>query len=885
MENKLIFEFSKNKTDGDSSLNNLLGGKGANLAEMSNMGIPVPPGFTITTEVCNYFTENKKLPDNLDTEIKESVNRLESFSDKSFGGTGTPLLLSVRSGGRISMPGMMDSILNIGLNDANVSQLAEAFNDERFALDSYRRLIQMYANIVLGVEHERFEAVLANKKRMDDVDSDADFNVDQLNWIINAYKNTVERFTDAAFPQEPYDQLIGAIEAVFNSWQNKRAVTYRKINNIPDAWGTGATIQTMVFGNLNDKSGTGVAFTRNPSNGDKELYGEYLINAQGEDVVAGIRTPHPIKTNKKVEQESLESKFPKAYKEIIEISAKLENHFKEVQDIEFTIENEEIYLLQTRKAKRTAQASVKIAIDMQREGVVTKEEALTMVDANSITNLLHPQFVDSQEKELFNKALNASPGAAVGEIVFDADKAEEEASKGRDVILVRDETSPEDIHGMHSSVGILTTKGGMTSHAAVVARGMGKPCVVGAESLIIDNSLKTISNGTIVLNEGDMISIDGGLGEVYIGELESEPPKPSPEFNTLMDWCDEFKSLKIRANAETITDTKKSIEFGAEGIGLCRTEHMFFEGDRIIPMREMIMSDTKQGRERALSKLITYQISDFEALFLLLKDKPITVRLLDPPMHEFLPKSDIEMTELGNAIGVSPAHIREMLVKLSESNPMLGHRGVRLGLSYPEIYEMQVETILRAAYNLNKNEKLNVSPEIMIPLVMNAEELSQMKEYLIEKINQLEEELKFTFNFTIGTMIELPSAALNSSSIAEHADFFSFGTNDLTQTTLGLSRDDASKFLNTYVENDIFSEDPFVSIDQGSVGRVVEISVNEGKSSNKDLKIGVCGEHAGEANSIKFFNTLQIDYISCSPFRIPTAKLAAAQAEIIKTNQ
>ena len=508
-----------------------------------------------------------------------------------------------------------------------------------------------------------------------------------------------------------------------------------------------------------------------------------------------------------------------------------------------------------------------------------------MVDANSITNLLHPQFVDSQEKELFNKALNASPGAAVGEIVFNADKAEEEASKGRDVILVRDETSPEDIHGMHSSVGILTTKGGMTSHAAVVARGMGKPCVVGAESLIINNSLKTISNGTITLNEGDIISIDGGLGEVYIGQLESEPPKPSTEFNTLMDWCDEFKSLKIRANAETITDTKKSLEFGAEGIGLCRTEHMFFEGDRIIPMREMIMSDTKQGRERALSKLITYQISDFEALFLLLKDKPITVRLLDPPMHEFLPKSDIEMTELGNAIGVSPAHIREMLVKLSESNPMLGHRGVRLGLSYPEIYEMQVEAILRAAYNLNKNEKLNVSPEIMIPLVMNAEELSQMKEYLIEKINQLEEELKFTFNFTIGTMIELPSAALNSSSIAEHADFFSFGTNDLTQTTLGLSRDDASKFLNTYVENDIFSEDPFVSIDQGSVGRVVEISVNEGKSSNKDLKIGVCGEHAGEANSIKFFNTLQIDYISCSPFRIPTAKLAAAQAEIIKTNQ
>ena len=884
MENKQIFEFSKNKTDGDSSLNNLLGGKGANLAEMSKMGIPVPPGFTITTEVCNYFTENKELPVNLNQDIKKAVSKLETFSDKSFSGKGTPLLLSVRSGGRISMPGMMDSILNIGLNDNNVSHLAETFNDERFALDSYRRLIQMYSNVVLGVEHDRFEAVLANKKRLDNVASDADFNVEQLKWIINAYKNTVERFTNAEFPQDPYEQLMGSIEAVFNSWQNKRAATYRKINNIPDEWGTGATVQTMVFGNLNDKSGTGVAFTRNPSNGLKELYGEYLINAQGEDVVAGIRTPHPIREDKNIEQESLESKFPNVYRDILEISTKLENHFKEVQDIEFTIENENIYLLQTRKAKRTAQASVKVAIDMQKEGIVTKEEAITMVDANNVTNLLHPQFVESQKKDLFTKALNASPGAAVGEIVFDADKAEEEANKGRDVILVRDETSPEDIHGMHSSVGILTTKGGMTSHAAVVARGMGKPCIVGAEVLIIDNELKTISNGATTLNEGDMISIDGGLGEVYIGELESEPSKLSDEFHTLMEWCDKFRRLTIRANAETIIDTEKSLEFGADGIGLCRTEHMFFEGERIIPMREMIMSDTKQGRERALSKLITYQISDFEALFLLLKDKPITVRLLDPPMHEFLPKSDIEITELGNAIGVSPAHIKEMLLKLSESNPMLGHRGVRLGLSYPEIYEMQVEAILRASYNLQKNEKLGVSPEIMIPLVMNSEELSQMKEVLIEKISQLEEELKFTFNFTIGTMIELPSAALNSSSIAEHADFFSFGTNDLTQTTLGLSRDDASKFLNTYIENDIFSIDPFVSIDQASVGRVVKMSVDEGKKSNNELKIGVCGEHAGEAESIKFFNTLEIDYISCSPFRIPTAKLAAAQAEIIQSN-
>ncbi len=884
MDNKLIYEFSSQKTDGDASLSNLLGGKGANLAEMSKLGIQVPPGFTITTEVCNYFSKNKKLPDGLKEEIINYVSNLESLSQKSFGNSESPLLLSVRSGGMISMPGMMDSILNIGLNDDNVQNLAKAFNDERFALDSYRRLIQMYSNVVLGVEMDRFEAVIANKKRMDNVTSDADFNVDQLDWIINAYKNTVERFTNSPFPQDPHEQLVGAIEAVFSSWQNKRAITYRKINNIPDSLGTGATIQTMVFGNLNDKSGTGVAFTRNPSNGSKELYGEYLINAQGEDVVAGIRTPHPIKNDDSVEQESLESKFPNAYKEIKEIASKLESHFKEVQDLEFTIENEKVYLLQTRKAKRTAQASIKIAIDLHNEGITTKEESLIMVDANSITNVLHPQFVQSQEKALFTKALNASPGAAVGEIVFDADKAEKEANRGRDVILVRDETSPEDIHGMHSSVGILTTKGGMTSHAAVVARGMGKPCVVGAEGLTIDVENKTIGNGERVLTEGDIISIDGSLGEVYIGELETEPPRPSDEFNTLMDWCSEYKRLAVRANAETVLDTEKSLEFGAEGIGLCRTEHMFFEGERIIPMREMIMSESQQGRKRALKKLIDFQIADFESLFLLLKEKPITVRLLDPPMHEFLPKSDIEMTELGNAIGVSPSYIREMLVKLSESNPMLGHRGVRLGLSYPEIYEMQVEAILRAAYNIQKKDGVLVTPEIMIPLVMNAKELHQMKNLLIKKISKEQKKLDYKFEYTIGTMIELPSAALNSGSIAEHADFFSFGTNDLTQTTLGLSRDDASKFLTKYVENNIFSQDPFVSIDKKTVGKAVEISVNDGRQSNKDLKIGVCGEHAGEAESIHFFNTLEIDYISCSPFRIPTAKLAAAQAEIIQSN-
>ena len=881
MKNKLIFEFSKQHTDGDSSMVSLLGGKGANLAEMTNLGISVPPGFTITTEVCNYFMEHNQLPDSLEEEVDNAVKKLEKYSDLSFSGNSKPLLLAVRSGGRISMPGMMDSILNIGLNDNNINQLAEQFNDERFALDSYRRLIQMYSNVVLGLDYSRFEAVVENKKRIDNVSSDKDFNPDQLNWIINAYKNTIERFSEVPFPQDPKEQLNGAIKAVFSSWLNTRAVNYRKINHIPDEWGTGATIQTMVFGNLNDKSGTGVAFTRNPSDGTKELFGEYLLNAQGEDVVAGIRTPQPI-SKSDITNASLQEKFPNVYSEIFNIAQTLEEHFKEVQDIEFTIQDQKVYLLQTRKAKRTAQASVKIAIDMQSEGVVTKEEAVMMVDADSITNLLHPQFVENQDKELFIKALNASPGAAVGEIVFDADKAEEEAEKGKKIILVRDETSPEDIHGMFSSVGILTTKGGMTSHAAVVARGMGKPCIVGAEKLLLNIEEKTISNGDIVLSEGDIISLDGSLGEVYTDALEVEPPNMSDSFIKLMEYCDEFRKLSIRANAETELDTINALEFGAEGIGLCRTEHMFFEGERIMPMREMIMADSPNGRKRALSKLIQFQIKDFEILFNLLRDKPITVRLLDPPMHEFLPKSDIEISNLAQDSGVTTGYIHEILLKLSESNPMLGHRGVRLGLIYPEIYEMQVEAIFRAVDNLSKKENVSVSPEIMIPLVMNANELRQMKDILITKIKEIESELDTKFTYTIGTMIELPSAALNSESIALEADFFSYGTNDLTQTTLGLSRDDASRFLSEYVEMKVFNTDPFVSIDPSSVGKLLEISSNKGKNANNALKIGVCGEHAGDPSSIFYLNTLSIDYISCSPFRIPTAKLAAAQAQLNK---
>ena len=879
MSSKLIYQFSQKKTDGDKTMSGLLGGKGANLAEMSNLGINVPPGFTVTTEVCNYFIQNKSFPENFDKELSSSIKKLQEYSGKVFGNSDNPLLLSVRSGAKISMPGMMDSILNIGLNDENVNHLSKVFNDERFALDSYRRLIQMYGNVVLGIDHKRFEAIIENKKRIDNLDSDAEFNPEHLQWIIDAYKNTIERFSSEPFPQDPQEQLIGSVKAVFNSWLNKRAITYRKINNIPENWGTGATVQTMVFGNLNENSGTGVAFTRFPSTGKNELYGEYLMNAQGEDVVAGLRTPFPITKHEKNVDLSLSEEHPKLHAQIREIATKLENHYKEVQDIEFTIENKKLYLLQTRKAKRTAQASVKIAVDMHNEKIVSKEEAINMVDADSITSILHPQFVESQEKEVFGKGLNASPGAAFGEIVFDADKAEEEANKGRNVILVRDETSPEDIHGMFSSVAILTTKGGMTSHAAVVARGMGRPCIVGAENLVIDYSKKIISSKEKTLEEGDLISIDGSAGEIYIGELELEAATLSEEFSTLMNWCNEIKKLEIRANAETVVDTSKALEFGAEGIGLCRTEHMFFEGERILPMREMIMSDSKQGRKRALKKLIKYQISDFESLFKLLKGKPITVRLLDPPMHEFLPKSDLEISQLANEIGVSPDHISEILMKLSESNPMLGHRGVRLGLSYPEIYEMQVEAILRAAHLIYENEKLEVTPEIMIPLVMNASELTQMKIILKKKIRKIEKKLNYEFKYTIGTMIELPSAALSSSEIAKDADFFSFGTNDLTQTTLGLSRDDASKFLGEYVEKQIFNIDPFVSIDPKTVGRLIEMSSNDGKKANKSLKVGVCGEHAGDPNSIYLLNTLNIDYISCSPFRIPAARLAAAQSE------
>ena len=880
MNNKLIYQFSSSITEGDKSMTDLLGGKGANLAEMSLLGINVPPGFTVTTDVCTYFMKNGNLPDSFEKELTQSLKKLEETTNKNFDSIKTPLLLSVRSGGKISMPGMMDSILNIGINDQNLESLASDFKDEKFALDSYRRLIQMYGNVVLNIEMDRFEAIIDNKKRIDGVERDSDFNPDQMRWIIEAFKNTVERFSKNPFPQNPNTQLMGAIEAVFKSWLNKRAKTYRRINNIPDEWGTAANVQSMVFGNLNEESGTGVAFTRFPSTGKNKLYGEYLMNAQGEDVVAGIRTPFPIGKHEKNIRPSLEEESPDTYKKIEDIADKLEKHYKDVQDIEFTIEDNVVYVLQTRSAKRTAQASVKIAVDMHHEGLLTKEEAINMVDASQITSVLHPQFKQSSDRELFEKGLNASPGAAVGVIVFDSDKAELEAQKGRKVILVRDETSPEDIHGMFSSVGILTTKGGMTSHAAVVARGMGKPCVAGAENLVIDHTKRSISNSDVTLEEGDLISIDGSTGEIFIGEIEMESATLSEEFNTLMKWCDEYKKFSIRANAETIHDTSKSLEFGADGIGLCRTEHMFFEGERILPMREMIMSESKQGRTRALEKIIDFQISDFVEIFKLMKEKPVTIRLLDPPMHEFLPKSEVEIAELGNSLGVSTAYVSEVLSRISESNPMLGHRGVRLGITYPEIYKMQVSAIFKAARLIFLEDKTKINPEIMIPLVMNAKEFKKMKKIIVRTIENLKNDFDFDLNYSIGTMIELPSAALNSSTIGESADFFSYGTNDLTQTTLGLSRDDSSKFLGEYVEKNIFEIDPFITVDENTVGKLVSSSVTDGRDSNNKIKIGVCGEHAGDPKSITFFNSLDIDYISCSPYRIPTARLAAAQAQI-----
>ena len=876
-----VYKFIDTDVDGGAEDTELLGSKGANLSEMAKLGLPIPPGFTITTEACNYFFENEqKFPNSLDSEIKKTISLLEKSLNKTFGRGDNPLLLSIRSGAQESMPGMMDSILNLGLNDETVLGLENITKNRRFALDSYRRFLQMYGDIVLGIEHSRFEAVITNKKRIEEKISDVELDENDLEWIINGFKNTIERFSGKDFPQDPNEQLRDAISAVFNSWMNPRAITYRKINNIPDSWGTGVTVQSMVFGNLNENSGTGVAFTRNPSDGTKKIFGEYLLNAQGEDVVSGTRTPFPLAKEGKTKGDSLEEAMPEIYKKIEAVCNKLEKHYKDMQDIEFTIENGDLYLLQTRTGKRSARASLKIAVDLVNERLINKQKALLRVKASDIENLLHPNIKPGTRKELFGKGLNASPGAATGVISFSAEETEELSNKGFDVILVREETSPEDIQGMFSSRGVITTRGGMTSHAAVVARGMGRPCIAGAEELLINYEKKTISNREVVLNNGDTITIDGTTGEIFLGELETVDSEPTEDYKTIMEWADQYRRLKIRANSETIKDTEKALSFGAEGIGLCRTEHMFFQGERIIYMREMIMADTEQGRKKALKKILNYQKDDFKELFKLLQGKPITVRFLDPPMHEFLPSGDLELKDVAEASGISFDYAKEKSLRLHEANPMLGHRGVRLAISYPEIYKMQARAVFEALIEVKKENKISTELEIMIPLIATGKELSLIKKDIKKTCRKIEKKHNTTIEYKLGTMIELPSAALRAEEISQHADFFSFGTNDLTQTTLGLSRDDSAKFLEEYIDKEIFHEDPFSSIDIKAVGKLVELATESGLVGNKKIKIGICGEHGGDPKSIIFFEKIGLDYVSCSPYRIPVAKLSAAQARI-----
>ena len=874
-----VYKFIDTDVDGGAEDTELLGSKGANLSEMAKLGLPIPPGFTITTEACNYFFENEqKFPNSLDSEIKKTISLLEKNLNKTFGRGDNPLLLSIRSGAQESMPGMMDSILNLGLNDETVLGLENITKNRRFALDSYRRFLQMYGDIVLGIEHSRFEAVITNKKRIEEKISDVELDENDLEWIINGFKNTIERFSGKDFPQDPNEQLRDAISAVFNSWMNPRAITYRKINNIPDSWGTGVTVQSMVFGNLNENSGTGVAFTRNPSDGTKKIFGEYLLNAQGEDVVAGTRTPFPLAKEGKTKGDSLEEAMPEIYKKIEAVCNKLERHYKDMQDIEFTIENGDLYLLQTRTGKRSARASLKIAVDLVNERLINKQKALLRVKASDIENLLHPNIKPGTRKELFGKGLNASPGAATGVISFSAEETEELSNRGLDVILVREETSPEDIQGMFSSRGVITTRGGMTSHAAVVARGMGRPCIAGAEELLINYEKKTISNREVVLNNGDTITIDGTTGEIFLGELETVDSEPTEDYKTIMEWADQYRRLKIRANSETIKDTEKALSFGAEGIGLCRTEHMFFQGERIIYMREMIMADTEQGRKKALKKILNYQKDDFKELFKLVQGKPITVRFLDPPMHEFLPSGDLELKDVAEASGISFDYAKEKSLRLHEANPMLGHRGVRLAISYPEIYKMQARAVFEALIEVKKENKISTELEIMIPLIATGKELSLIKKDIKKTCRKIEKKHNTTIEYKLGTMIELPSAALRAEEISQHADFFSFGTNDLTQTTLGLSRDDSAKFLQEYIDKEIFHEDPFSSIDTKAVGKLVKLATESGLVGNKKIKIGICGEHGGDPKSIIFFEKIGLDYVSCSPYRIPVAKLSAAQA-------
>jgi pyruvate,orthophosphate dikinase len=877
-----VYSFGAGHNEGRADMRNLLGGKGANLAEMASIGLPVPPGFTITTEVCTAYYENgQKYPNDLATQVRAALARVEEAVGNRFGDHHRPLLVSVRSGARVSMPGMMDTVLNLGLNDQTVEGLVTASGDARFAWDSYRRFIQMYGSVVLDVDHHRFEEIIEHVKLDTGKNEDTELTASEWHRVVDGYKEMVAEVTGKPFPQDPETQLWGAIGAVFGSWMNQRAVTYRRLHDIPAEWGTAVNVQAMVFGNMGEDCATGVCFTRDPSTGENIFYGEYLINAQGEDVVAGIRTPQPMaKERSKPSERSMEEAMPAAYAELVQVRATLERHYRDMQDIEFTVQSNKLYMLQTRNGKRTAAASLKIAVDMAREGLIDHTEAVRRVNPAALDQLLHPTLDPKAPRKLLAKGLPASPGAACGIVVFSADEAEARAQKGESVILVRIETSPEDIHGMHAARGVLTTRGGMTSHAAVVARGMGRPCVAGCGGITVDYNNQCLSAGGVRIESGQTLTLDGATGEVFIGSVAMVEPQLSGDFATLMGWADQVRRLRVRANAETPLDAETARRFGAEGIGLCRTEHMFFDPERIGAVRQMIMAETEQGRRAALARLLPFQRKDFLDLFEIMAGLPVTIRLLDPPLHEFLPHSEYEIAEVAASLGTEVEAMQRRMQELSEANPMLGHRGCRLGISFPEIYEMQARAIFEAAAEIGRKTHKAPVPEIMIPLVATKRELEITRAMVDRVAQEVFAEGGYHVLYSVGTMIELPRAALTADAIAGVADFFSFGTNDLTQTTFGLSRDDAGKFLPLYIEKGIFPKDPFVSIDPDGVGALVRIAAEKGRSVKADIKLGICGEHGGDPSSIHFCESVGLDYVSCSPYRVPVARLAAAQAAL-----
>ena len=878
-----VYAFGGGDSDGEASMKNLLGGKGANLAEMAKLGLPVPPGFTITTEVCTeYYKLGEKYPDTLAGQVEAALIDLEEKTGKKFGEASNPLLVSVRSGARASMPGMMDTVLNLGLNDKTAEGLAELSGDRRFAFDSYRRFIQMYSNVVLDLPHHEFEHILDTYKEQNEFDVDTQLSAEDWMDVIKQYKAAVAKLSDKPFPEDPMEQLWGAVSAVFGSWMNDRAILYRKLNDIPQEWGTAVNVQSMVFGNMGDTSATGVAFTRDPSTGENMFYGEFLVNAQGEDVVAGIRTPAPISKARaeKINSDlvSLEEEMPAVYEQLIEVAQTLESHYRDMQDIEFTVENNILYMLQTRNGKRTAGAALKIAVDMAAEGLISEDEAVLRLEPAQLDQLLHPTISPDATRDMLVQGLPASPGAAVGKVVFSSDKAAEMAADGHKVILVRQETSPEDIHGMHAAQAIVTSRGGMTSHAAVVARGMGRPCVCGAGEMQIKEAEGVFRVFGREVREGDVITVDGAAGQVLMGEVDMIEPDLSGDFGQLMEWADRVRTLKVRTNAETPEDVRTAKSFGAEGIGLCRTEHMFFDAERIPVVRAMILASDTAGRKEALAKLLPFQRDDFVEIFSIMEDRPCTIRLLAPPLHEFLPHTDEDIAEVAKGTGLDAEDLKARAEELSESNPMLGHRGCRLGITYPEIYEMQARAIFEAALQVAKETSFKPVPEIMIPLVATKKELSILKDRVDAMAKEVFAAAGTSVDYLVGTMIELPRAALKAGEIAEDAEFFSFGTNDLTQTALGISRDDAGRFLTAYEDKGIYEKDPFVTLDQEGVGELVKIGVERGKATRPDIKLGICGEHGGDPASVIFCHNAGLNYVSCSPYRVPIARLAAAHA-------